>query len=101
MDSVGMFDSLVDVVVASGWVYALILAISALDAAVIGDNAAYVLGRVGQGRLADRLLRSPRWRERAERAEQRLTRRAGTIIISRGSSPAGGRRRWFPPASSV
>jgi membrane-associated protein len=123
-DPGGVFESVVDVVVASGWVYALIVAIAALDAvfpvvpseatviaaaalagagelvfglvllagaggAVIGDNVAYLLGRAGQGRLVDRLLRSATWRERAERAERKLEQRAGTIIVVSRFIPGG------------
>jgi membrane protein DedA with SNARE-associated domain len=119
-----MFDSVVDVVVASSWVYALIVAIAALDAvfpvvpseatviaaaalagtgelafglvflagaggAVIGDNLAYLLGRLGKGPLAGRLLRSPAWRERIGRAEALLGERAGVIIVVSRFVPGG------------
>lgn len=123
-DPGGVFESIVDVVVASGWVYPLILAIAALDAifplvpseatviaagalagagelafavvllagaagAVLGDNVAYLLGRAGQGPLVGRLLGSPAWRERIGRAETKLTRRAGTIIVVSRFIPGG------------
>lgn len=123
-DPVRVFESLVDVVVASGWVYALIVAIAALDAvfpvvpseatviaaaalagagelvfgfvllagaggAVIGDNVAYLLGRAGQGRIVERLRRSPTWRERAGRAEEKLKQRAGTIVVVSRFIPGG------------
>jgi membrane protein DedA with SNARE-associated domain len=123
-DPVRVFESLVDVVVASGWVYALIVAIAALDAvfpvvpseatviaaaalagagelvfgfvllagaggAVIGDNVAYRLGRAGQGRIVERLRRSPTWRERAGRAEEKLKQRAGTIVVVSRFIPGG------------
>ena len=123
-DPVAVLESLVDVAVASGWIYALIVAIAALDAvfpvvpseatviaaaalagagelvfafvllsgaagAVLGDNVAYLLGRAGQGRVVERLLRSPRWRERARRAEEKLKRRAGTIIVVSRFIPGG------------
>jgi membrane protein DedA with SNARE-associated domain len=119
-----VFESLVDVVVSSGWVYALIVAIAALDAvfplvpseatviaagalagagelafgavvlagaagAVLGDNAAYLLGRAGQGRLVGRLLRSPKWEERIGRAEAVLTQQAGLIIVVARFIPGG------------
>lgn len=123
-DPGGVFESIVDVVVASGWVYPLILAIAALDAifplvpseatviaagalagagelafavvllagaagAVLGDNVAYLLGRAGQGPLVGRLLGSPAWRERIGRAETKLTRRAGTMIVVSRFIPGG------------
>jgi membrane protein DedA with SNARE-associated domain len=119
-----VFESLVDVVVSSGWVYTLILAIAALDAvfplvpseatviaaaafagageltfelvllagaagAVLGDNVAYLLGRVGQGPLLGRLLRSEAWRDRIRQAERLLRRRAGTIVVVSRFVPGG------------
>ena len=119
-----MFESLVDVVVDSSWVYALIVAVAALDAvfplvpseatviaaaaltgagelsfglvllagaagAVLGDNAAYLLGRAGQRSLMRRLLRSPTWADRVGRAESRLRERAGTIIVVSRFVPGG------------
>jgi len=123
-DPVGVFESLVELVVASGWVYALIAAIAAFDAvfplvpseatviaagalagageltfgfvllagatgAVVGDNAVYLLGRAGRGPLVGRLLGSPTWHERIERAEAKLTQRAGTIIVVSRFIPGG------------
>jgi membrane protein DedA with SNARE-associated domain len=119
-----VFESLVDTVTASGWVYPLILGIAALDAvfplvpseatviaaaalagagdlvlslvlvsgaagAVIGDNAAYLLGRLGQGQVVGRLLRSERWRSRVGRAEAALRERSGTIILVSRFIPGG------------
>jgi membrane-associated protein len=119
-----VFESLVDAVTASGWVYPLILGIAALDAvfplvpseatviaaaalagagdlllslvlvsgaagAVIGDNAAYLLGRLGQGQVVGRLLRSDRWRSRVGRAEAALRERSGTIILVSRFIPGG------------
>jgi membrane protein DedA with SNARE-associated domain len=123
-DAVRMFESLVDVVVSSGWVYTLIVAIAALDAvfplvpseatviaaaalagageltfglvllagaagAVLGDNVAYLLGRIGQRPLLGRLLRSDTWRERIRHAEATLRRRAGTIVVVSRFIPGG------------
>ena len=119
-----MFQSLVDVVTQSSWVYALILGIAALDAvfplvpseatvvaaaalagagdlvfllvlvagaggAAIGDNAAYLIGRAGQGQVVSRLLRSPRWRARAERGTRMLHERSATIIVASRFVPGG------------
>jgi membrane protein DedA with SNARE-associated domain len=119
-----MFESLVDVITASAWVYPLILGIAALDAvfpvvpseatviaaaalagagdlvlvlvlfagaagAVIGDNLAYLLGRAGQGQVAGRLLRSPKWRPRVRTAEAKLRARSGTIIVVARFVPGG------------
>ena len=119
-----MFESLVDVVTASEWVYLLIASIAALDAvfplvpseatviaagalagsgelvlafvllagaagAVIGDNAAYLLGRVGQGVLLRRVLGAPAWRRRILLAEAQLRRRGGTIITVSRFIPGG------------
>ncbi|HEY3462857.1 MAG TPA: DedA family protein [Gaiellaceae bacterium] len=119
-----MFESLVDAVTASSWVYALILGVAALDAvfplvpseatvvaaaalagagdlvfllvlvagaggAVIGDNVAYLIGRAGQGRVVERLLRSPRWRARVARGERMLRERSATIIVASRFIPGG------------
>jgi membrane protein DedA with SNARE-associated domain len=119
-----VFESLIDVVTASAWVYPLILGVAALDAvfplvpseatviaaaalagagdlvlsfvlisaaggAVIGDNAAYLLGRVGRGPVVSRLLRSTSWRERVTRAETMLRERSGTIIVVSRFIPGG------------
>lgn len=118
-----MFQSLVDVVTQSSWVYALILGIAALDAvfplvpseatvvaaaalagagdlvfllvliagaggATIGDNVAYGIGRTGQGQVVG-LLRSPRWRARAERGTRMLRERSATIIVASRFIPGG------------
>jgi membrane protein DedA with SNARE-associated domain len=119
-----MFESLIDVVTASDWVYLLIVAIAALDAlfpvvpseatviaaaalagagdlvlglvlvagaigAVIGDNAAFLLGRAGQGPLLGRLTASAKWRPRISRAEEQLRRRSGAIITVSRFVPGG------------
>jgi membrane protein DedA with SNARE-associated domain len=57
--------------------------------AVIGDNVAYLLGRVGQGPAAGRLLRSDKWRSRVRRAEKALRERSGTIIVVSRFIPGG------------
>ena len=119
-----MFESLIDLVTASAWVYPLILGIAALDAvfplvpseatviaaaalagagdlvlslvlvaaaggAVIGDNVAYLLGRVGRRPVVARLLRSAAWRERVTRAETMLRERSATIIVVSRFIPGG------------
>jgi membrane-associated protein len=119
-----VFESLIDVVTASAWVYPLILGVAALDAvfpvvpseatviaaaalagagdlvlslvlvaaaggAVIGDNVAYLVGRIGRGPVVDRLLRSARWRERVTRAETMLRGRSATIIVVSRFIPGG------------
>jgi membrane-associated protein len=119
-----VFQSLVELVTQSSWVYALILGIAALDAvfplvpseatvvaaaalagagdlvfllvliagaggAAIGDNVAYLIGRAGQGQVVGRLLRSPRWRARAERGTRMLRERSATIIVASPFVPGG------------
>jgi membrane-associated protein len=119
-----VFQSLVDLVTQSSWVYALILGIAALDAvfplvpseatvvaaaalagagdlvfllvliagaggAAIGDNVAYLIGRAGQGQVVGRLLRSPRWRARAEQGTRMLRERSATIIVASRFVPGG------------
>jgi membrane protein DedA with SNARE-associated domain len=119
-----LFESLVDAVTASAWVYPLIVGVTALDAvfplvpseatviaaaalagagdlvlslvlvagaggAVIGDNLAYLVGRVGRGPVAGRLLRSPRWGARLTRAEGLLRERSATIIVASRFLPGG------------
>lgn len=119
-----MFESWIDLVTASSWVYPLILGVAALDAvfpivpseatvvaaaalagtgdlvlslvlvagaggAVIGDNAAYLIGRAGQGPVSGRLLRSARWRSRIHGAEKALRERSGTIILVSRFIPGG------------
>lgn len=123
-DSGRVFESLIDVVTASSWVYPLILGVAALDAvfplvpseatviaaaalagagdlvlslilvsaaggAVIGDNVAYLLGRVGQRPVVARLLRSHRLREPVTRAETMLRERSATIIVVSRFIPGG------------
>jgi len=63
--------------------------VSGAAGAVIGDNAAYLLGRVGQGQVVGRLLRSDRWRSRVGRAEAALRERSGTIILVSRFIPGG------------
>jgi membrane protein DedA with SNARE-associated domain len=119
-----MFESLIEVVTASAWVYPLILAVAALDAvfplvpseatviaaaalagagdlvlslvlvaaaagAVIGDNAAFLLGRAGRGPVVARFLRSVTWRERVRRAEALLRERSATLIVVSRFIPGG------------
>jgi membrane protein DedA with SNARE-associated domain len=119
-----VFESLIDVVTASAWVYPLILGVAALDAvfpvvpseatviaaaalagagdlafplvlvaaaagAVIGDNVAYLLGRVGREPAVSRLLRSARWRNAVARAESMLRERSATIIVVSRFIPGG------------
>jgi membrane-associated protein len=119
-----VFQSLVDLVTQSSWVYALILGIAALEAvfplvpseatvvaaaalagagdlvfllvliagaggAAIGDNVAYLIGRAGQGQVVGRLLRSPRWRARAEQGTRMLRERSATIIVASRFIPGG------------
>jgi membrane-associated protein len=119
-----VFESLIDVVTASAWVYPLILGVAALDAlfplvpseatviaaaalagagdlvlslvllaaaagAVIGDNIAYLVGRVGRGPVVARLLGSPKWRARVARAETMLRDRSATIIVVSRFVPGG------------
>ena len=119
-----MFESLVEVVTASGWVYPLILGVAALDAvfplvpseatviaaaalagtgdlvlslvvvsgaagAVLGDNAAYLIGRAGKGRVSGRLPGSSRWRERVAHATTMLRERSATIIVVSRFIPGG------------
>jgi membrane protein DedA with SNARE-associated domain len=69
-------------------VLALVL-IAGASGAVIGDNAAYLLGRAGQRPLLRRLLRSQRWRRRVGRAERQLLARGGTIIAVSRFIPGG------------
>jgi membrane protein DedA with SNARE-associated domain len=119
-----LFESLVDAVTASAWVYPLIVGVAALDAvfplvpseatviaaaalagagdlvlslvlvagaggAVIGDNVAYLVGRVGREPVAGRLLRSASWRGRVTRAETMLRERSATIIVASRFIPGG------------
>jgi len=119
-----VLDTLVDPIVASQWVYLLILAVAALDAlfpiapseatviaaaalaatgelvlglvlvsgaagAIIGDNVAYLVGRVGQRFVLDRVLDSSRGRRRVAIAEAHLRRRGGTIIAVSRFIPGG------------
>lgn len=119
-----VFESWIDLVTASSWVYPLIVGVAALDAllplvpseatvvaaaalagtgelvlsfvliagaggAVIGDNAAYLLGRAGRGRVVGRLLRSGTWRPRVHRAEAALRARSGSIILVSRFIPGG------------
>ena len=63
--------------------------ISGAGGAVIGDNAAYLLGRAGKGVLRRRLFHSPRWRRRVGRAEAQLRERGGTIITVSRFIPGG------------
>ena len=123
-DSGHVYESLIDVVTASAWVYPLILAVAAVDAvfplvpseatviaaaalagagdlvlslvliaaaggAVVGDNVAYLVGRIGRGPVVARLLRSDGWRERVARAERMLRERSATIIVVSRFIPGG------------
>jgi membrane protein DedA with SNARE-associated domain len=63
--------------------------IAAASGAVVGDNVAYLLGRVGRGPIVSRLLRSARWRERVTRAETLLRERSATIIVVSRFVPGG------------
>lgn len=119
-----MFESLIDVVTASAWVYPLILGVAALDAvfplvpseatviaaaalagtgdlvlslvvvaavggAVIGDNVAFLIGRVGRGPVVARLAHSSKWQGRVARAETMLRQRSATIIVVSRFVPGG------------
>lgn len=119
-----MFESLIDVVTASAWVYPLILGVAALDAvfplvpseatviaaaalagagdlvlplilasaaggAVIGDNVAYLLGRLGREPVLARFLHSAMWQARLRRAERMLRERSATIIVVSRFIPGG------------
>jgi membrane protein DedA with SNARE-associated domain len=63
--------------------------LSGATGAVIGDNAAYLLGGRSRGFLLRRLSGSARWRSRFARAEAQLRRRGGTIILVSRFVPGG------------
>jgi membrane protein DedA with SNARE-associated domain len=77
------------VLAANGGLSIAIVAAAAAVGALLGDNAAYLLGQSGLRRLADRLLASGRNRERIEWARVHLRRHGTPIIIVARFIPGG------------
>jgi membrane-associated protein len=67
---------------------ALVITVAALGA-LLGDNAAYGIGRSGLRRVADRLLRSEKNRHRLEWGRSQLERHGVWIIVVARFIPAG------------
>jgi membrane-associated protein len=119
-----MLEGLLDLVAASPWAYAAILAVAALDAvfpvvpseatmisagvlagagdlsiglviaagaggALVGDNAAYWLGRALGPRFDARFARSTRAAERRAWAQEKLQRRGAALVLAGRFVPGG------------
>jgi membrane protein DedA with SNARE-associated domain len=74
---------------ASGRLNVVVVAMAAAAGALLGDNIAFVCGRLLDTRMRRWLEATPRRRERLEWAEHQLDRRGGTIIIGSRFIPGG------------
>src|SRR6185503_7620852 len=74
---------------ASGRLNVVVVAMAAAAGALLGDNIAFVCGRLLDTRMRRRLEATPRRRERLEWAEHQLDRRGGTIIVGARFIPGG------------
>jgi membrane-associated protein len=74
---------------ASGRLSLAVVALAAGAGALVGDNVAFLCGRLLDARLRRRLTASPRRRERLAWAESQLDRRGGTIIVGSRFVPGG------------
>jgi membrane-associated protein len=74
---------------ASGRLNVVLVAVAAAAGALLGDNLAYLCGRMLDSRMRRWLEATPRRRERLEWAEYQLDRRGGTIIIGSRFVPGG------------
>src|ERR1700722_13042197 len=77
------------VLAASGHLQIAFVVLAAVVGAMIGDNCAYGLGGIGRGRLADRLLASPRAQRRLAWARAQLKANGPWIIIVARFIPGG------------
>jgi membrane-associated protein len=74
---------------ASGRLNVVMVAVAAAAGALLGDNLAYLCGRMLDSRMRRWLEATPRRRERLKWAEHQLDRRGGTIIIGSRFVPGG------------
>jgi membrane protein DedA with SNARE-associated domain len=74
---------------ASGRLDVFLVAGAAAAGALLGDNIAFLCGRLLDTRMRRRLEATPRRRERLEWAEHQLDRRGGTIIVGARFIPGG------------
>ncbi|HEX3330809.1 MAG TPA: DedA family protein [Gaiellales bacterium] len=74
---------------ASGRLNVVVVGIAAAAGAVLGDNIAFLCGRLLDTRMRRWLEATPRRRERLDWAEHQLDRRGGTIIIGSRFIPGG------------
>jgi membrane-associated protein len=74
---------------ASGRLNVGVVAVAAAAGALLGDNLAYLCGRMLDSRMRRWLQATPRRRERLEWAEHQLDRRGGTIIVGSRFVPGG------------
>ncbi len=74
---------------ASGRLNVVVVALAAAAGALLGDNIAFICGRLLDTRVRRWLDATPRRRERLGWAEHQLDRRGGTIIIGSRFVPGG------------
>jgi membrane protein DedA with SNARE-associated domain len=77
------------VLAANGDLNIVLIVLAAAIGALIGDNAAYGVGRSGLRRLATRLLRSEKSKHRIDWARTQLSRHGPAIIIVARFIPGG------------
>jgi membrane-associated protein len=74
---------------ASGRLNVAVVALAAAAGALLGDNIAFLCGRLLDTRMRRWLEATPRRRERLDWAEHQLDRRGGTIIVGSRFIPGG------------
>jgi membrane-associated protein len=74
---------------ASGRLNVVMVAVAAAAGAFLGDNLAFLCGRLLDTRMRRWLEATPRRRERLRWVEQQLDRRGGTIIVGSRFVPGG------------